>query len=198
VAAAHPELSLGVEPELAVLAVGARQQVGGGVVAALGAGLQDEDGALGLVAGQVDVLAGRPEDVVAVVGAGLQLPGRDHQPVAGEACGEGGAALGGVRGLLGGRQVAQFGVVPAGLHDLGELVREGGVEAVLATLDRCLLGGLLGDLLAGLLDGPDSVLRPVVRHLCGLLVVRDRSGASGVRRVSGPYKLRGSERLIDR
>lgn len=85
------------------------------------AGFEDEERVLGLVAGEVDVLGGRAERVVRVVGADLEIAGRDYQTLAGEAGGEGGAALGGVGGLLDRAQVLQLGVGPPRGHQLGQL-----------------------------------------------------------------------------
>lgn len=138
VAPADPQLAHAVEPELAVLTVGAGQPVDRRLVAVL-RGLQDQDAVVGLVAGEVDVLRRGAEVVLGVVGAGLQVARRDHQPLAGEARGQCGAAAGGVRGLLDRLQVAQLGVGPAALHVLRELIRYARVKAVLALLDRLLV-----------------------------------------------------------
>ena len=134
VAAAHPQLALAVEPELAVVPVRARQQVRGGLVAAAVGRLEDEHGVLRLVAGEVDVLGGGAEGVVGVVGPGAQVARGHHDPLAGEARGQRGAAGGGVRRLRDRLEAVPLGVGPAGLHDSGQFVGDGGVEPVLALL----------------------------------------------------------------
>lgn len=137
VTAADPQLTLARQPELAVLTVGARQQVDGGLVRAV-LGLQNEDAVLGQVAGEVGVLGGGAEGVLGVIGTGLQIARRDHQALAGKTCRQRGTAGGGLRGLRDGLQVAQLGVGPARRHVLGELVGHARVQAVLTLLDRLL------------------------------------------------------------
>ncbi len=78
VAAAHPQLPVGVEPEFAVLPAGAGPQVEHDVVTAVLPRLEHQAAVLGLVTGQVHVVAGRPEGIVGVIGPGLQVSGGDH------------------------------------------------------------------------------------------------------------------------
>lgn len=141
VAAADPQLALTVEPELAVLAVGARQQVDRRVVPG-GRRLEDEDAVLRLVAGQVRVLGRGAEGVLGVVRAGLEVARGDDDALTGEAGGEGGAAGGRLGRLRDRLEAVQLRVGPAGLHALGELVGHARVQAVLALLDRLVALGL--------------------------------------------------------
>lgn len=144
VPAADPQLALAAEPELAVLTVGARQQVNGRLVT-VGGRLQDQDAVLGQVAGEVRVLDRGAEGVLGVVRAGLQVARGNDQALAREARGERGTPGGGVLGLRDRLQAVQLRVGPAGLHALGQLVGHARVQAVLALLDR-----LFGSLVRGL------------------------------------------------
>lgn len=140
---ADPQLALAVQPELAVLPVGARQQIRRRLVPAVSQRFEDQDRVLRLVAGEVDILGARPERVVGVVGPPAQIARGDDDPLAGEARGERGTACRGVGGLRNGGQAVQLGVRPARLHGGGQLVGHRRVEPVLALLDRLVLSGAL-------------------------------------------------------
>src|SRR6185437_11165925 len=99
-------------------------------------GLENEDAVLGLIGRQVGVVAGGAEGVVEVVGPGLELSGRDDDPLAGESGGHGLAPLGRVAGLLRRFEVVPLGVAPAAAHPVLKLFGDASVEPVLATLDR--------------------------------------------------------------
>ena len=117
-APAGPQLAVRpVAEELVGLARGARPRVEHRLAV-----LDDEHRVAGLVAGQVGVRGVRAEPVVGVVGAHLEVAGRDDQPLAGEQVGQPLPALGRPRGHRVRREV-ELAVAPAGAHERG--VRRG-------------------------------------------------------------------------
>ncbi len=82
--AAHPELA---EPPVAVELLARRPRRAGPQVEDRLAGGLDHQHVAGLLrAGQIGVGAVRPEPVVGVVAADLEIAGRDHQPLTGNRC----------------------------------------------------------------------------------------------------------------
>jgi hypothetical protein len=148
VATSGPQLAVAAEPERAVLPARARQQVERRLVPAVGPWLEDQHAVVGLIAGQVDVVAVGAEPEVGVVRARLEAARGDHQALSRERGGQRLAPLGRV-GRLGGRlEAVALGVRPAGAHVLRELLADPGVEAVLSAPDLRGLRGLRGFRLA--------------------------------------------------
>ena len=97
--------------------------------------LDDQHGVAGLVAGEVGVGGVGAEPVVGVVGAHLERAGRQHQPLAGEHRGQLRAAPA-ARSATGWRRQVELAVAPAGPHEGGVGLGDGGVVG----LDVQLLG----------------------------------------------------------
>ncbi len=126
-AAADPELPVPAVPVELLVAVrtrGAGAQVQHGLVAVRARGLQHQDVAHLVLArepGQPGVRAVRAEAVVAVVGADLELAGRDDQPLARKARREPGAPGRGDLVRADPRGVGEGGRRPVGGHETGQL-----------------------------------------------------------------------------
>ena len=99
VPAADPQLARAGQPELAVLPVGARQQVDRRLVARRRSGSRTRTPSSVWSPVRYAYSVDGAEGVLGVVRAGLQVARGDHQTLAREALGERGAAGGGVAGL---------------------------------------------------------------------------------------------------